>query len=307
MDFGYLLEKIKAQDFSLEPFKHIEINNFFSEAHFAELLKSKAVRLDRASDDRDLMRLLNAAGFEPISFPGTTLEEKAYIAWHAGGGKHDNLDTCEGFGMTFRLTSHECQLVKEIDAYFASPEFLGGVADKFGVELDACYNEHGLQKYLDGYEISPHPDIRRKALTYMINVNPQPDSQSGNYHTHYMKFEPSKEYVREFWRGNAGVDRCWVPWDWCQTVKQQTENNSIVLFSPADDTMHAVRAKYEHLDYQRTQFYGNLWYEVPPVTEKPAWHDFVVTATAEKRALILTPKAVARAALRRARALVRGS
>jgi len=57
------------------------------------------------------------------------------------------------------------------------------------------------------------------------------------------------------------MERCWVPWDWCTTVKQQTQNNSIVILSPSFDTIHAVKASYCHLEGQRTQLYGNLWYK----------------------------------------------
>ena len=34
-----------------------------------------------------------------------------------------------------------------------------------------------------------------------------------------------------------------------------------MLFSPADDTLHGVKTDYDHLLSQRTQLYGNLWYE----------------------------------------------
>ena len=49
------------------------------------------------------------------------------------------------------------------------------------------------------------------------------------------------------------MDRCWVPWHWCETIKKQTDNNSVVIFAPDDDTIHAVNTDYQHLDYQRTQ------------------------------------------------------
>ena len=38
----------------------------------------------------------------------------------------------------------------------------------------------------------------------------------------------------------------------CETVKKQCRNNSIVIFAPNDDTLHAVKADYNHLKYQRT-------------------------------------------------------
>ena len=119
--------------------------------------------------------------------------------------------------------------------------------------------------------------------TYMINVNSGLNSEKEDFHTHYLSFLDSFKYVQEYWKYNPKDDRCWVPWDWCQTIKQQTKNNSFVMISPYDDTMHGVRAKYNHLKSQRTQFYGNLWYNQNPATTKPHWHDFVISATPERR------------------------
>lgn len=94
----------------------------------------------------------------------------------------------------------------------------------------------------------------------MVNINPSQTSESNDHHTHYLKFKKEREYVKKFWEGNPEIDRAWVPWDWMETAYQQTKNNSIVLFSPSNDTMHGVKANYNHLETQRTQLYGNLWY-----------------------------------------------
>ena len=133
----------------------------------------------------------------------------------------------------------------------------------------------GIQKYLDGYEISPHPDIRKKAATYMVNINPSNESESFNHHTHYLKLKPKYNYVKEFWKGNKDAERLWVPWDWCTTEFLQSKNNSIVIFSPSDETMHGVKADYEHLSTQRTQLYGNLWYLNKETVYAPKWEQFV--------------------------------
>ena len=66
------------------------------------------------------------------------------------------------------------------------------------------------------------------------------------------------KYVESFWRGNVHYERCWVPWDWCEIEFTQSANNSLVMFSPNDSTIHAVKADYNHLSSQRTQLYGNL-------------------------------------------------
>ena len=87
------------------------------------------------------------------------------------------------------------------------------------------------------------------------------ESEKLDHHTHYMKFKKAYSYIEEFWEGNPDVDRAWVPWDWATTVKQQFKNNSIVLFSPSNSTLHSVKANYDHLITQRTQLYGNLWFK----------------------------------------------
>jgi hypothetical protein len=92
-----------------------------------------------------------------------------------------------------------------------------------------------------------------------------------------MRFDPSKEYVRQFWQGNPKIERAWVPWDWAITEKLQNKNNSIVLFSPSDDTLHAVKADYNHLKTQRTQLYGNLWYREDGVFGKLEWESLDLT------------------------------
>ena len=175
--------------------------------------------------------------------------------------------------MALRLFEFRSQILEEINRFLASEEFNRTIARKFGIDFDACVIDGGIQKYLDGYEISPHPDIRKKAATFMVNINPSDKSEEIDYHTHYLKFDAGHHYVESFWRGNQTVDRAWVPWDWAISVKQQTKNNSIVLFSPSDDTLHGVKVDYDHLETQRTQLYGNLWYRENPARSKIEWEE----------------------------------
>jgi hypothetical protein len=55
--------------------------------------------------------------------------------------------------------------LSRFNAFFNSPVWVSMLHEKFGLESAATKTDNGLQKYLDGYEISPHPDIRQKALT----------------------------------------------------------------------------------------------------------------------------------------------
>lgn len=283
MSFDYLTRKIKDARFEYEPFKHLYIREFFNASHFAELTKTPEVKLPVAESDEHLVEMLRALDYESIEFPGTTSSVQEYLQWHKTRGANTNQVTCEGIGIVFRLTKPRSPLLQDLNEYLASPEHVSCMAEKFGLDTSAVYPDLGLQKYLDGYEISPHPDIRKKALTYMVNVNPCDGSASMEYHTHYMEFVDSRRYVMEYWKGNPHADRCWVPWDWCRTVKQQRENNSFVMFSPADDTIHAIKASYDHLPTQRTQFYGNLWYNEDTTTLKPYFQDFEIKATPRQK------------------------
>jgi len=163
-----------------------------------------------------------------------------------------------------------------LNNFLASKKFNAAIAQKFNINIDNCDIDGGIQKYLDGYEISPHPDIRRKAATFMVNINPHKASERYNHHTHYLKLKTEYNYVKEFWETSSKAERHWVPWDWCDTSFMQTKNNSIVLFSPSNDTMHGVKAVYDHLSTQRTQLYGNLWYLENKKLLGPSWEQLAV-------------------------------
>ena len=45
-----------------------------------------------------------------------------------------------------------------------------------------------------------------------------------------------------------------------ETLKQR-KLITVVIFKPSHKTLHAIKAKYNHLITQRTQLYGNLWYK----------------------------------------------
>jgi hypothetical protein len=284
MNFNYLIDKINAASIDHAPFAHLQINDFFTPEHFSQLIAAPEIALHAVTSDTQLFEMLFAAGYKVISFPGCITDYKAYIDWHrdkSAGHRHNNT-ACEGFGVTLRLMTPTSPIIDELNQFLASEPFKQAIAAKFAINLDAVYYDGGIQKYLDGYEISPHPDIRRKALTYMVNVNPSAQSAAQDHHTHYLKFRDAYAYVQAYWEGHPHEDRCWVPWDWCESVKQQRENNSIVIFSPNNATVHGVKARYDHFAYQRTQLYGNLWYRDAASLPLPEWEDFVIQPRAKQ-------------------------
>ena len=265
----YIIDKIRTAPIIEQPFRHIYIGNLFTDVDFGELIKLPEILVPPVDSDEALIAELQRRKFRAIPFPGTTTDLADYLAWHGdpsaskrwGSSGWLNEETCEGYGIVMRLqTVTPGTILAEANALFESDRFWTAAASRFGLHGTSFRREYGVQKYLDGYEISPHPDIRSKALTFMVNANPAADSENIFYHTHYLKFRPEYQSMIERWSTNLTTDRKWVPWNWCESHKIQTENNSMVMFSPGNDTLHAVKASYNHLQTQRTQFYGNLWY-----------------------------------------------
>jgi hypothetical protein len=271
--FDYILDKISSARIDSHPYDHIYIENLFSDSDFEEIVSASEINLVKHLSDEALFDGLFANGYQIINFPGCITEKDTYIQWHKNRGSTPvlNNEACEGFGITLRLMQAKSSVLLELKDFINGRALQECLAHKYGIQLDQVTYDCGIQKYLDGYEISPHPDIRRKALTYMVNINPGVNSEARNHHTHYLRFTDARKYVQTFWDGNPKIDRCWVPWDWCATVKEQRNNNSLVVFQPANDTMHAVKASYDHLQGQRTQLYGNFWYKEIDCKAGPDW------------------------------------
>ncbi len=270
--FDYLIEKINLAPFEIEPFKHVYIEDFFSPEHFEEIITEREINLGECSDDLQLFQLLFDRGYKVIDFPGCITDYKKYIELHSSGKTLKINETCENSGIVLRLEPKSPFLI-ELDSFLQSRKFNEAIARKFNLNLSDCNVDSGIQKYLDGYEISPHPDTKRKAATFMVNVNPHDQSEAFNHHTHYLTFKPQYKYIEEFWQSNEKADREWVPWEWCDTKRRQEKNNSIVLFAPHHGTLHAVKAEYDHLTSQRTQLYGNLWFQSCETTFSPSWEE----------------------------------
>lgn len=259
-NFNYLIDKISDAKFSNAPFKHIYIEDFFDQEDFSAIIKNPEISLGEASSDKDLFKSLFKNNYKVISFPGCTINYKKYIRKHSNKESlRGTNSSCESAGIVLRLYP-KTEVLIALNNFLASKKFNAAIAKKFNINIDNCEIDGGIQKYLDGYEISPHPDMRRKAATFMVNINPHKASEKYNHHTHYLKLKTKYNYIKEFWEASPNAERAWVPWDWCETSFMQTKNNSIVLFSPSNDTMHGVKAVYDHLPTQRTQLYGNLWY-----------------------------------------------
>ena len=255
-DFNYLIDRLNQSDICQEPFEYIYIEKFLSDKHFKDLIAADDISVN-GKDDQDLIQNLENQGYEALDFPGCTPSKNKYIKFRKINKPRKSI--YEGLGFAMRLANPKDQIVAELKEFFSSDQWRDAVKEKFNISEDVSIDA-GLQKYLSDYQITPHPDIRAKAATWMLNVNNMENSENADIHTHILKFKKPYEYIYKFWEGNPVVDRAWVPWEWCNTVKKFSKNNSILLFSPSNRSLHAVSLKYDHLETQRTQFYGNLWF-----------------------------------------------
>ena len=81
-NFRYLIDKIEDTEFETSPFKHIYIEDFFSEENFEEIISSAEISSPNASNDKQLIDGLIKKGFKPIPFPGCVTDIQKYISWH---------------------------------------------------------------------------------------------------------------------------------------------------------------------------------------------------------------------------------
>tara|TARA_Y100000389_G_scaffold31120_1_gene26344 strand:- start:16075 stop:17013 length:939 start_codon:yes stop_codon:yes gene_type:complete len=271
--FDYIAEKIENSSIDIQPFEHIYIKNLFKPDDFEEIVSSREISISNTVSDSDLFNRLFEEGYKIIKFPGCVADKDYYMQWHENKETDViNNDACDGFGMTLRLIKPSTDILVELNHFLNSEIFNQSLAKKFNIDFNLCDVDNGLQKYLDGYEISPHPDIRNKALTYMVNINPK-QSNDSEYHTKYLSFKSEYKYVQEFWKENKKIERSWVPWKWCDVQKEQRENNSIVVFSPNDISLHGIKANYNHHNGQRTQLYGNFWYKEQKELIPRSWQE----------------------------------
>mgnify|MGYP003143866243 FL=1 len=273
--FSYLSEKIKNADFYFEPFKHLLIEDFLSPKHLDFILSDSQVHFEEIGTTEELVRRLYTEGYRIQNFPGCTSDIDEYL-WHY---KNDSFPSgrkgtpIESYGITYRLQRHDNPLTEELVEYLNGDEFKETLEEKFEITRENRIIT-AIQKNLSHYEISPHPDIREKVLTYLLNINKDSSVDQIPIHTHLLRFKPEWEFIKEHWNTDFSRNTTWVPWDWCDSVVRTNKNNSIVIFKPSVDTLHAVKMKYDHTKFQRTQLYGNLM-SFENITEPGNYKDLI--------------------------------
>ncbi len=261
MKFQYILDKIQAAKMASKPFSHLQIDHFLSQPHLKMIQEDRQVHFLEMSTDEKVVAELLSSGYRVQSFPGCTNDPNDYLArLKSNVWPHEHLGNPIGsYGITFRLQEYKSDNIRELIEFLSGLEFHNTLRDKFNIQ-EKTEILTAIQKNLSKYEICPHPDIRTKALTYLLNINKDARSEKIDIHTHLLKFKKKYEYIYNIWETRTDIERCWVPWNWCKTIDIVNKNNTIVIFAPSNDTLHAVKLDYDHRDFQRTQIYGNLNY-----------------------------------------------
>ncbi len=261
-EFAYLLDRITNAPILHEPFKHVEIKNFLRPEHLAMLIKDDQIHFPPCNNDRALVNALKTRGYEVIGFPGCTTHLEEYlIALREHRRVHvKKHQPVEGYGMAFRLKRYQNERIQQLVAFMNSEAFQQCLLKKFGLEHRHTSINTALQKYLTQYEISPHCDFRQKCMTYLLNINHN-EAHKLPIHTYLLKLKEEHTACYTRWKTKTQEQRCWIPWSWCDVVKTISTNNTIVIFPPNFNTLHAVKLDYPHTNFQRTQIYGNLMFE----------------------------------------------
>lgn len=255
--FKYILDKIKNAPFIEYPFPHLEIDNFLSTEHFREIVNDNQIHFKKMKNNDELYNYLLKNHWNIQNFPGCITNWEQYKTYLKNPNLFKGNENISSIGITFRLHTIKNPLIHELIKFMNGNEFKKTLEEKFNIQNRTSIIT-AIQKNLTGYEISPHPDIKRKALTYLLNINKY-TMETKNCHTHLLTFKPEYKHIVKEWETN---ERKWVPWDYCNTVKTINKNNTMILFKPSSDppTLHAVKLNYNHLEEQRTQIYGNLMY-----------------------------------------------
>ena len=276
-EFGYLSKKILEAEIHDSPYPHLEIENFLSPEHFQKVVQDNQIHFEECSDTKDLLKKLKQKNYEVITFPGCNTDINMYLnSLETGEWKHGTRgNPIESYGVTLRLMKYNSDFLSRLIKYMNGEEFESSMKKKFGIE-EKTEIISAVQKNLTRYEISPHPDVSKKCMTYLLNIN-KDEAKGYDIHTHMLKFKKEYDYIYETWE-MGDLEREWVPWDWCETVKKHTKNNSIIMFTPSHRTLHAVKMDYPHTKFQRTQIYGNLMYPGRNVKKyrKNKYHDLKV-------------------------------
>ncbi|MEL6687284.1 MAG: hypothetical protein AAFP97_06665 [Pseudomonadota bacterium] len=249
----YLAKKIDKAEFTEEPFRHVTIDDFLPQEIMEEVL-----RISYVEPQKSVSGIKKQLGddWKIMPFPGCAKSWTDYrLSRLLGLPLSDPRVDGRGLALRYVGTEPVSALIRNA---MTGPAVVSVLKEKLGITRKIVA-DNGIQKYLDGYEISPHPDPLSKAITILVNMGVGGVETEGSG-TRLLKFKASRDYVSQFWKNNNDVAPDWVKWDWCEQVASYDKVNQLLFFAPNEKSLHAVKCDYDHLQSQRSQIYGDFWY-----------------------------------------------
>ena len=149
MLMDYILKKIEDAEIISKPFPHIIIPNFL--------------------EDYDLKNIL-----DNIETDHLNEIEKKYKKVHYPGAKSSTEELTKrptGTGLVYALKEDYHKGNIKLNKILNSEDFKQTLFKKLNIPKNINgWNVYQINKDLNGYEISPHPDITGKVITYQINL-----------------------------------------------------------------------------------------------------------------------------------------
>ncbi len=247
--FDHAVRKIKAQPIETDPFPHIYVEEIFPPAYYRAMLD----------------RIAAVGKFVPTLYPGVAVDLSAKTFRDYGL-------TCENFEKDEELSClHHFLKSDEFSRLllekFSASDSWGPRGSAIPVEKHAYFKGgqgdftcvFDLHKDLPGYEISPHPDVTSKIVTFLFYFTPnddlnrfgtmlcrvKPGCEEKLAHASRSKLSSLLLRATEPFVGKAyglGQKDKWFPWDLFDVVKvAQAKPNSLLVFAPNSESYHAVR------------------------------------------------------------------
>ncbi len=232
---NYIIKKIQDSVIIEKPFPHIIIHNFF--------------------EDEDLTKILNNIEIENLNEI-----EKKYIKVHYPGAKSSKEELTKrptGVGLVYALKEDYHKNNVKLNKVLNSEDFKKVLFKKLNIpkNIDG-WNVYQINKDLNGYEISPHPDITGKVITYQINLSNTDILDNYDLSTKFHTIKPEcLKYIKELSKKKL---RPWGKWEWFDKGKSITyTQNTFMAFAPSDISYHSVKLEnYPQEKYQRTMLRG---------------------------------------------------
>lgn len=230
-----IIKKIEEAEIIVKPFPHIVISNFLEDDDLIDILDNI---------DIDNLNVIDKK-YKLVQYPGakTTTEELTKRP--------------TGVGLVYALKEEYSKNNIKLNTILDSDEFKQTLMKKLNIPTNIDgWNVYQINKDLNGYEISPHPDITGKVITYQLNLSNTDILNNFDLGTKFHIIKP--EYLKYINELSKQRKRPWGKWEWFNEGKSiPYQKNTFMAFAPSDISYHSVKLEnYPQQKHQRTMLRG---------------------------------------------------